>query len=130
MAETIFWWVFIFACVLGFFLSYGMVEDLLCKWVRGRQARKQAPRTIDNSPDPMGMDIQTLFYTENCKVVMIPGFAAAPLWTAYPVRPLILLKSLGFLRCVPVLCPCFTGQFQDWRNQRRSPNQPSRIDVG
>ena len=56
MAETIFWWVFIFACVLGFFLSYGMVEDLLHNWVRGRQARKEETRKgiIDKSPDPTG----------------------------------------------------------------------------
>ncbi len=29
MPETIFWWVFILACVSPFFFSYGMVEDLI-----------------------------------------------------------------------------------------------------
>jgi len=28
MAETIFWWVFLFTCIFGFFFSYGVVENL------------------------------------------------------------------------------------------------------
>jgi len=35
MKETIFWWVFTLASVFVFFFSYGMVEDLIRKWVSG-----------------------------------------------------------------------------------------------
>ena len=56
MPETIFWWVFTLAGVFAFFLSYGMVEDLIRQWLRGRQTTKQKPTltTTDNSPDLSG----------------------------------------------------------------------------
>ena len=39
MDETIFWWIFLSACVLAFFFSYGMVENMLqivgeCRFVK------------------------------------------------------------------------------------------------
>jgi len=56
MPETIFWWVFTLAGVFAFFFSYGMVEDLIRQWLRGRQTSKPnlTPTIIDNSPDPSG----------------------------------------------------------------------------
>jgi hypothetical protein len=56
MAETIFWWVFLFACVLAFFFGFGMVEDLSRKWhVRWRSRKdKLVSRAFRNSPDPKG----------------------------------------------------------------------------
>jgi len=57
MAEAIFWWFFTLACIFGFFFSYGMFENLICKWVRDRQTRKQklTHRTIDRIPNPEGI---------------------------------------------------------------------------
>ncbi len=56
MAETILWWLFLLVCIFAFWFGYGMVEDLIRKWVSNRQARKQklTPKMIDNSPDPSG----------------------------------------------------------------------------
>lgn len=34
MLETIFWRVFTDVCIVGFFLGYGMVEDLIGQWRR------------------------------------------------------------------------------------------------
>ena len=48
--PTLFWWVFIFACVLGFFLIYGMVEDILRKWVgQGQASQKRRDQENNNS---------------------------------------------------------------------------------
>ncbi len=55
MAETIFWWTFLFACIFAFFFGYGIVENLIRRWASRGRSRKQrnAPR-IANSPDPRG----------------------------------------------------------------------------
>jgi len=50
MPETIFWWLFTLACVFGFFSSYGIVEDLICKWVRCRRSRVVTKSTATTSP--------------------------------------------------------------------------------
>jgi len=56
MPETIFWWVFTLACVFAFFFSYGIVENLIRKWIKDRQTSSPKPKspTTDNSPDPRG----------------------------------------------------------------------------
>jgi len=56
MLETVLWWIFLLSCVFAFFFSYGMVEDLVCKWISDRQTRKQkpSPRIPDPNPDPRG----------------------------------------------------------------------------
>ena len=56
MVETTLWWIFLFACVFAFFFSYGIVEEVIRKWLRDRQTRKPklTPRVVDISPDPKG----------------------------------------------------------------------------
>jgi len=52
MTERILWGLFLFTCIFAFFFGYGIVENLIRKWTRGRQIRRQkaAPRIFDNCP--------------------------------------------------------------------------------
>lgn len=50
MAETIFWWIFVLACVFAFFLCYGMIEDLISQGLRARRSRKAGESPPPASP--------------------------------------------------------------------------------
>lgn len=55
MAEMIFWWFFIAACVFGFIFAFGMLEDLIRQWRRDRSKGEGfSPAVSHGSPDPRG----------------------------------------------------------------------------
>ncbi len=41
MVESIFKWVFLFASAWAFIFAYGMAEDLIRQWRRGRRSTKE-----------------------------------------------------------------------------------------
>jgi len=53
------------SCIFAFFFGYGIVENLIRKWVKNRKPGelKFPPRTMDKSPDPRGMDMGTFAKT-------------------------------------------------------------------
>ncbi len=52
MPETLFWWIFLLACIFAIFFGYGMVEGLIRKWVSIGGSKKEWVEKLHDNPDP------------------------------------------------------------------------------